>query len=131
MYPSISLNGQSFAVTPNLFIALKHLRNAEEPRVLWIGAICINQEDIEERGKQVQIMSKIYSNAIRVLVWLGEEISTDPLTFVLLRRWHGRIHTQAECMDNSYSDMFKDPVTRLSAPGYQLPAISSRLACFA
>ena len=39
--PSISLNRPSFIVTPNIFLALKRLRDAEESRVLWIDAICL------------------------------------------------------------------------------------------
>lgn len=37
-----------------------------------VDLVCINQEDIEERGHQVQIMAKIYSKAHRVIVWLRE-----------------------------------------------------------
>jgi hypothetical protein len=37
----------------------------------WIDQLCINQEDNEERGHQVNQMSQIYSKAIKVEVWLG------------------------------------------------------------
>lgn len=40
--------------------------------MLWIDAICINQEDDDEKGQQVQSMAKIYAKASRVIVWLGE-----------------------------------------------------------
>lgn len=42
-------------------------------RRLWIDAICIDQEDTSERNAQVAIMSRIYSSAKRVIVWLGIE----------------------------------------------------------
>jgi len=42
-----------------------------EPRVLWIDAICINQDDSRERRTEVIEMGSIYSNAAQVLVWLG------------------------------------------------------------
>lgn len=58
---------------PNLASALRYLRYADRTRVLWIDAICINQEDIEERNEQVKRMTNIYANAQRVIVWLGEE----------------------------------------------------------
>ncbi|RYP57198.1 hypothetical protein DL769_009636 [Monosporascus sp. CRB-8-3] len=35
-------------------------------------AICINQDDTEERNRQVQSMAKIYAKASRVVVWLEE-----------------------------------------------------------
>jgi hypothetical protein len=44
--------------------------------VLWIDAICVNQEDLEERSSQVRRMAWIYSKAKRVIVWLGPA-STD------------------------------------------------------
>ena len=57
----------------NLASALKHLRYEDESRVLWIDAICINQEDSAERNLQVTRMANIYSLARRVIVWLGPE----------------------------------------------------------
>jgi hypothetical protein len=56
----------------NLATALRHLRNRKEVRILWIDAICINQNDVEERNRQVQRMTHIYKHAHRVVVWLGE-----------------------------------------------------------
>ncbi|KAH8816676.1 heterokaryon incompatibility protein-domain-containing protein [Xylogone sp. PMI_703] len=42
-------------------------------RFLWIDAICIDQNNIEERNEQVLLMNKIYSQAEGLLIWLGEE----------------------------------------------------------
>ena len=38
---------------------------------MWIDAIYINQEDDDEKERQVQSMAKIYAKASRVIVWLG------------------------------------------------------------
>lgn len=38
----------------------------------WIDGICINQKDIVERGHQVKVMGKIFSNASCVLVHLRD-----------------------------------------------------------
>lgn len=84
---SIFLAGESIHVTPNLYFALKRLRHPSEARILWVDAICINQSDIAERGQQVQIMSKIYSQARLVVVWLGEEGPTTGLAFALMHEW--------------------------------------------
>lgn len=62
----------SMAVTANCYDALKSLRLPGATRILWIDAICINQDDIQERGAQVAMMRSIYSNASRVVVYLGE-----------------------------------------------------------
>ncbi len=58
-------------VTQNLSIALRHLRYQDRPRTMWIDALCINQQDAQERIEQVQLMGDIYAKAERVLVWLG------------------------------------------------------------
>jgi hypothetical protein len=41
--------------------------------MLWIDALCINQDDMMERNHQVARMGDIYRNATRVIVWLGRE----------------------------------------------------------
>ncbi|KAK3493505.1 heterokaryon incompatibility protein-domain-containing protein [Neurospora crassa] len=70
---SIVVNGCDLAVGENLYAALLHLRDPSVERTIWIDAICINQEDTEEKGHQVQSMAKIYAKATRIIVWLGEE----------------------------------------------------------
>ncbi|KAH8702916.1 heterokaryon incompatibility protein-domain-containing protein, partial [Phaeosphaeriaceae sp. PMI808] len=67
----IECNKRPFQVTNNLYSALQHLRYKDKERILWIDAICINQEDWNERSAQVVIMRNIYQRAERVLVWLG------------------------------------------------------------
>jgi hypothetical protein len=67
----IFLNGIQKQVTPNLFEALKVLKDSTKGRSLWVDALCINQDDRSERSQQVQLMGQIYSKAERVLAWLG------------------------------------------------------------
>lgn len=69
----ITCDGQHFLVTTGLFDALQTFRQLYQPRTLWADAICINQEDTEERNHQVQLMRIIYSKATKVLIWLGHE----------------------------------------------------------
>ncbi|KAK3947361.1 heterokaryon incompatibility protein-domain-containing protein [Pseudoneurospora amorphoporcata] len=61
--------------TQNLHAALLHLRDHSIERTIWIDAICINQDDKEEKGYQVQSIAKIYAKANRVIVWLGKEVA--------------------------------------------------------
>lgn len=68
----------------NLANALRHLRYEKLPRVMWIDAICINQEDEIERGQQVQRMADIYRQASRVIVWLGPEGGNSDLAISVL-----------------------------------------------
>lgn len=51
---------------------MSHLRGGFVERIIWIDAICINQEDRAEKGHQVQSMAKIFAKANCVIVWLGE-----------------------------------------------------------
>ncbi|KAI0412976.1 HET domain protein [Xylaria grammica] len=63
------------AVTKSLHAALLRLRDRTLPRVLWVDGICINQDDIQERGCQVQLMAMVYAKATRVVVWLEEVVA--------------------------------------------------------
>lgn len=56
----------------NLEAALRQLRSRGYLRV-WIDALCINQEDLEERGLQIRNMRQIYSQAKLVVSWLGDD----------------------------------------------------------
>lgn len=58
-------------ITRNLHSALEHLQFGYPGQLLWIDAICINQQDEAERENQVAIMQDIYSRAEEVLIWLG------------------------------------------------------------
>jgi hypothetical protein len=69
---SISIDNCDLPVTMNLYVALLRLRDPFLKRVIWVDAICINQKDVEERGHQVQTMTRIYALANRVIIWLGQ-----------------------------------------------------------
>ncbi|KAM5354470.1 hypothetical protein ACJ41O_001117 [Fusarium nematophilum] len=72
-------------VRPNLLGALQQLRNTDSPRTLWIDAICINQDDYEERKVQVGWMATIYRSSYRVIVWLGPEENDSDIALSALR----------------------------------------------
>ncbi|KAF2011402.1 HET-domain-containing protein [Aaosphaeria arxii CBS 175.79] len=69
----------SFAVTSNCYRALARLRLKQQARTIWVDAISINQNDVEERNSQVALMSRIYSEAANVVVYLGERTSNSDL----------------------------------------------------
>lgn len=69
----VYINNRSLSVTANLYTALLHLRDRAFERVMWVDSICINQEDNTEKGQQIQLMAKIYGQANRVIVYLGDE----------------------------------------------------------
>jgi len=43
-----------------------------EPEYLWIDALCIDQDDLDERSRQVSFMKEIYQQAQHTMIWLGE-----------------------------------------------------------
>ncbi|KAH7385119.1 heterokaryon incompatibility protein-domain-containing protein, partial [Cadophora sp. MPI-SDFR-AT-0126] len=69
------IDGSTIPITTNLDTALRSLRplQSDEPWILWVDAICIDQSNVDERGQQVQLMWQIYSKAVAVTVWLGPE----------------------------------------------------------
>ncbi|KAK4164665.1 heterokaryon incompatibility protein-domain-containing protein [Cladorrhinum sp. PSN259] len=62
---------QHFEISKRLAEALRHLRRSDDPRSLWVDAICINQDDVVERNAQVQRMGSIFAQARRVVAWVG------------------------------------------------------------
>ena len=75
----------TIAVTRSLYQALPYLRNRDKTRVLWVDAICVDQQNLEERGHQVERMGDVYSLAKRVIVWLGIDDTTSGHAIQLLR----------------------------------------------
>lgn len=61
------------SITVNCASALRALRSTTEAQFIWIDGLCINQQDYQERDRQVRLMPKIYSSARQVAVYLGDE----------------------------------------------------------
>ncbi|XXG98395.1 hypothetical protein Hte_004718 [Hypoxylon texense] len=92
---TINIDGVEISVPINSEIALRNLHNptaiqyrleSSEHAALasdavmedgvcrvWLDAVCINQDDLQERAQQVGLMRDVYSKAVAVLVWLGED----------------------------------------------------------
>lgn len=83
-------DGKRLLITPNCNDALRHLRLPNQHRILWVDAICIDQENgeesLKERNTQITLMGEVYRIAERTLCWLGngEEYTAD--VFERLRR---------------------------------------------
>lgn len=106
----ITLGGTAFPVTSNLFAALRALRNEHADSILWIDAVCINQDDIFERSQEVLRMLRIYQRAERVVVWLGE--TSDDSTFAidhllsLVSQWNYDHDRMAQLLVNTATSTF-------------------------
>ncbi|KAK4545615.1 hypothetical protein LTR36_002568 [Oleoguttula mirabilis] len=70
----IDVGGQLVPITRNLHAALVTLQMTETAHTwLWIDAISINQEDVDERNAQVPLMKDIFGQAETVHIWLGPQ----------------------------------------------------------
>lgn len=102
-------NGAYLTITSNLHNALCHLWKFAKDELdgIWIDALCINQNDNKERNQQVAMMTRIYKNAQRVIVWLGpeDEDSHDIYEVLSLIVVHEETHsgflTQLEAAESS------------------------------
>ncbi|MCJ1381026.1 hypothetical protein MMC17_004135 [Xylographa soralifera] len=61
-----------FYIRSNLYAALRQFCDTKRELVLWIDALCINQDNQKEKNMQVLRMAKIYRRAHNVCIWLGE-----------------------------------------------------------
>nr|POF07820.1 heterokaryon incompatibility protein 6, or allele [Quercus suber] len=64
------VNQHSMDITANLFAVLREHRRNTNIRILWVDAICINQDDEDEKACQLNIMASIYRQARYVDVYL-------------------------------------------------------------
>jgi hypothetical protein len=81
----IVLHGKVALVSENLYLALLHLRK-RSVTLIWVDALCINQEDLAERARQVSHMEEVYRRASLVWVWLGD---SDKFSEVAFEELHG------------------------------------------
>lgn len=73
----ILINGVFLDVRMNLWHALSHLRHTGEKRVMWVDAICIDQNNENEKNHQIPLMAMTYGRALNVMVWLGDHDEID------------------------------------------------------
>lgn len=99
----IKCNGCETEVTKNLAEALRHLRHESESRYLWVDALCINQQDVEEKGHQVAMMKDIYAYSKDVLVWLGPD--EEGLSTGLFKDIEEVLDSLEGAMEKNYEDL--------------------------
>lgn len=72
---------KTLMVLESLRGALTALRLKRKSRILWIDAICIDQNNKQERGQQVGLMGVIYTTASYVRVWLDVDVKLNSPAF--------------------------------------------------
>lgn len=90
----IELNGVSKEVSCELEAALRMLQRLPETQYgmkYWIDALCIQQDNIEEKNFQVKRMKNIYGTARSVVVWLGDASPADDIALQAINElWEDR-----------------------------------------
>jgi hypothetical protein len=87
----ISINFKPHYVRRNLLDFLETARRYHHSKALWIDALCIDQTNDFERNHQVQMMGVIYSRAVEVLPWLGNDCTTAWLIALLSEKYPQKI----------------------------------------
>jgi hypothetical protein len=76
---TINLDGSEVRVPATSEAALRRMQLESRPRTLWIDSICINENDVDERGHQVGMMFEIYTRTFHNLIYLGPDRCDIPL----------------------------------------------------
>ncbi|KAK8087691.1 hypothetical protein PG997_002652 [Apiospora hydei] len=69
----ITIQGRSLPVSETAHDAIMEVCISQKKWRIWIDAVCINQDDLDERNQQVAMMSSIYKKSAMTLVWLGKD----------------------------------------------------------
>ncbi|KAF2205799.1 HET-domain-containing protein [Delitschia confertaspora ATCC 74209] len=95
IYANISVNGHDIGIAKNLTILMHQLLAEEQQqkcensvrspgRRFWIDAICMNQNNVNEKEEQVPLMAAIYGIATTTLIWLGPAADDSDLAMDLV-----------------------------------------------
>jgi hypothetical protein len=104
----ILVDGECRLVADNLWDFLCEAKRKPErfPHLLWIDALSIDQSDLEERRHQVGIMSTIFQNASKVVVWLGGAYDdSDVAIRVLIFFWDESQLRYTHALDDEFDEM--------------------------
>lgn len=88
---ALRVNDQDVEVSASLHDALHAIaasKAGHEQILVWADALCINQSNLEERNRQVLLMTSIYQNAQSVAIWLGARRKDDELAQTFLQDLH-------------------------------------------
>ncbi|KAF6815136.1 hypothetical protein CPLU01_14224 [Colletotrichum plurivorum] len=68
----VTASGQKMTIRANLEFVLRALRSSKTMLCIWVDAVCIDQENLVERSRQIKRMFEIYHRAVQVYCYVGE-----------------------------------------------------------
>lgn len=63
---------------------------------MWIDAICIDQDNVLQKGPQVAMMGMLYARAAGVVVWLGPAADESDRAMGLVQSWGSQVSYSVE-----------------------------------
>ncbi|GAP91993.2 putative heterokaryon incompatibility protein [Rosellinia necatrix] len=114
---AIRIDGIVVSVAVSLWEALNAVQKQDDPVLVWVDALCINQQDRDERSQQVQLMTEIYAKATEVAIWLGPPEDDSELAMEFLK-------------DIAMAREDPQKITNLLSPQSQLPALRAVVFLF-
>ena len=69
----VHVNKYEHSLHENLWSFLQQSWRDKSFGYYWIDGLCIDQNNTKERSHQVRLMGKIYHNAEKVIIWLGND----------------------------------------------------------
>lgn len=66
-------NGRKLPITATVESMLRSICSPLKPRRLWLDAVCLNQNDLDEKRQQVPLMGEIHAEASKVRIWLASD----------------------------------------------------------
>ena len=116
----ITCNERTIRITQNLHSALRRIRHPSLSLNTWCDALCIKQGQdpvsLLERSKQIPLMSRIFSCAVRVIIDLGDEDGTLTQAVTAMNRI---LHTSQELRAKCH--LHPKPLEYLGLPGFEDP----------
>ncbi|KAI0875901.1 hypothetical protein GGS24DRAFT_453278 [Hypoxylon argillaceum] len=134
----IRCGSEQLWVQRNAFHMMLDLRRPDEPRKVWIDAVCINQCSLDERAAQVAIMHHIYRRAGATWVWLGrpDEHSSAAMAYAATLNAEKSVSEFSHCGYGSNWSMFTeksyffDPAFNASIDADQLRELAVAIVSF-
>lgn len=114
---TISISGGAcIQITTSLHAALERFRLPDRERRLWADALCIDQDNDDEKSIQVAGMSAIYAASRRVLVWLGEDSPADIVAFTALAAYEEiEDDLEGEVVGSSFLHTFSEALKKMKS----------------
>jgi hypothetical protein len=98
----IMVNNKRLMIRPNLADFLWYAQNNLAGNLIWIDAICIDQQNDIEKGHQVRYMREIYSGARHVIAWISTKTVSGQI-----RRDTVRMIAEAASVSRSSLDLYE------------------------